>query len=36
MRFMLLQNYGEVGSGYTPMSEWTPGGSRLTSSSGAD
>ncbi|MEA2704705.1 MAG: hypothetical protein QOD63_2650, partial [Actinomycetota bacterium] len=25
MRFMLLQNYGEVGSGCAPMSEWTPG-----------
>ncbi|HEV2758585.1 MAG TPA: YciI family protein [Acidimicrobiales bacterium] len=25
MRFMLLQNYGEVGSGCVPMSEWTPG-----------
>ena len=25
MRFMLLQNYGEVGSGCPPMSEWTPG-----------
>lgn len=24
MRFMLLQNYGEVGSGCVPMSEWTP------------
>ena len=24
MRFMLLQNYGEVGSGCAPMSEWTP------------
>lgn len=24
MRFMLLQNYGEVGSGCPPMSEWTP------------
>ena len=25
MRFMLLQNYGEVESGCAPMSEWTPG-----------
>jgi hypothetical protein len=25
MRFMLLQNYGEVESGCPPMSEWTPG-----------
>lgn len=25
MRFMLLQNYGEVGSDCPPMSEWTPG-----------
>jgi len=25
MRFMLLQNYGEVGSGCRPMSEWSPG-----------
>jgi hypothetical protein len=25
MRFMLLQNYGEVGSGCAPMSEWSPG-----------
>ncbi len=25
MRFMLLQNYGEVGSGCAPMNEWTPG-----------
>jgi hypothetical protein len=25
MRFMLLQNYGEVGSGCPPMTEWTPG-----------
>jgi hypothetical protein len=25
MRFMLLQNYGEVGSHCPPMSEWTPG-----------
>ena len=25
MRFMLLQNYGEVGSGCVPMNEWTPG-----------
>jgi hypothetical protein len=24
MRFMLLQNYGEVESGCAPMSEWTP------------
>jgi hypothetical protein len=24
MRFMLLQNYGEVESGCPPMSEWTP------------
>ncbi|MDQ6725873.1 MAG: YciI family protein [Actinomycetota bacterium] len=24
MRFMLLQNYGEVGSGCVPMSEWAP------------
>ena len=24
MRFMLLQNYGEVASGCAPMSEWTP------------
>jgi hypothetical protein len=24
MRFMLLQNYGEVGSGCAPMNEWTP------------
>ena len=24
MRFMLLQNYGEVGSGCQPMSEWSP------------
>ena len=24
MRFMLLQNYGEVESGCQPMSEWTP------------
>jgi hypothetical protein len=24
MRFMLLQNYGEVGSGCAPMSEWAP------------
>jgi hypothetical protein len=24
MRFMLLQNYGEVGSGCAPMSEWDP------------
>jgi hypothetical protein len=24
MRFMLLQNYGEVGSGCAPMTEWTP------------
>ncbi len=24
MRFMLLQNYGEVGSGCAPMSEWSP------------
>ncbi|MGZ4692517.1 MAG: YciI family protein [Acidimicrobiales bacterium] len=25
MRFMLLQNYGEVESGCEPMSEWAPG-----------
>lgn len=25
MRFMLLQNYGEVGSGCQPMTEWSPG-----------
>jgi hypothetical protein len=25
MRFMLLQNYGEVESGCPPMTEWTPG-----------
>jgi hypothetical protein len=25
MRFMLLQNYGEVESGCAPMSEWSPG-----------
>ena len=25
MRFMLLQNYGEVESGCAPMAEWTPG-----------
>jgi hypothetical protein len=25
MRFMLLQHYGEVGSGCPPMTEWTPG-----------
>jgi hypothetical protein len=25
MRFMLLQNYGEVASGCAPMNEWTPG-----------
>jgi hypothetical protein len=25
MRFMLLQNYGEVGSHCPPMTEWTPG-----------
>ena len=25
MRFMLLQNYGEVGSGCAPVTEWTPG-----------
>ncbi len=25
MRFMLLQNYGEVGSGCAPITEWTPG-----------
>lgn len=25
MRFMLLQNYGEVESGCLPMSEWSPG-----------
>jgi hypothetical protein len=24
MRFMLLQNYGEVGSGCPPMPEWSP------------
>ncbi len=24
MRFMLLQNYGEVGSGCAPMNEWAP------------
>ena len=24
MRFMLLQNYGEVGSGCPPMGEWAP------------
>ncbi len=24
MRFMLLQNYGEVGSGCVPMDQWTP------------
>jgi hypothetical protein len=24
MRFMLLQNYGEVESDCSPMSEWTP------------
>jgi hypothetical protein len=24
MRFMLLQNYGPVGSGCAPMTEWTP------------
>jgi hypothetical protein len=24
MRFMLLQNYGEVASGCAPMNEWTP------------
>ena len=24
MRFMLLQNYGEVGSGCAPMNEWEP------------
>ncbi len=24
MRFMLLQNYGEVGSGCRPMNEWAP------------
>lgn len=24
MRFMLLQNYGEVESGCAPMTEWTP------------
>ena len=25
MRFMLLMNYGEVGSGCAPMTEWSPG-----------
>lgn len=25
MRFMLLQNYGEVEAGCAPMTEWTPG-----------
>jgi hypothetical protein len=25
MRFMLLQNYGEVASGAPPMNEWSPG-----------
>jgi hypothetical protein len=25
MRFLLLQNYGEVESGCPPMTEWTPG-----------
>ena len=25
MRFMLLQNYGEGGSGCAPMTEWSPG-----------
>src|ERR1022692_606994 len=25
MRFMLLQNYGQVESGCVPMTEWTPG-----------
>ena len=25
MRFMLLQNYGQVESGCQPMTEWTPG-----------
>ena len=25
MRFMLLQNYGEVESGCAPMTEWSPG-----------
>ena len=25
MRFMLLQNYGEVASGAPPMTEWSPG-----------
>ena len=25
MRFMLLQNYGQVESGCAPMTEWTPG-----------
>src|SRR5580658_4912048 len=25
MRFMLLQNYGEVESGCPPMTEWSPG-----------
>jgi hypothetical protein len=25
MRFMLLQNYGEVGSGCPPITEWSPG-----------
>ena len=25
MRFMLLQNYGEVASGCPPMNEWSPG-----------
>jgi hypothetical protein len=25
MRFMLLQNYGEVESGCPPMTEWAPG-----------
>ena len=25
MRFMLLQNYGEVESDCPPMTEWTPG-----------
>lgn len=24
MRFMLLQNYGEVGSGSAPITEWSP------------
>jgi hypothetical protein len=25
MRFMLLQNYGQVGSGCPPITEWSPG-----------